>query len=227
MVLREWVVAGSVLAASGVVSAGTVQLQSLPGSEGRGSFTGTLTYEASGGRSGLLRLSITNTSGGGFITAMSLLAPSGLQLSPVSGFDTFELVSLPPGAGVRGTPAAVVSWGIVLGGGALGRDPTQGVAAGSTSTFEVAVTTGATGASPGLSVDSFVAGLGGEPGFVAVMRGFDDGGSDKVPAAWARMPNDGGDPTGGGGSNPAAVPVPAAVVAGGLGLAGLLGRRRR
>lgn len=229
MVQRLWVAAGVLLAATAGVSAGTVQLHSLPGSEGRGSFTGTLTFEAGSGRSGLLRLSITNTTafGGGFITAMSLHAPGGLQLAPLSGFEVFELVQLPPAGGSRGSPGAAKDWVITLGNGVAGREPTLGVGAGSTATFEMTVMPGATGSSSGLSVESFVAGLGGEPGFVAMMRGFNDGGVDKVPAAWSRSPMDGGDPTGGGGSNPAAVPVPAAVAAGGLGLAGLLGRRRR
>lgn len=216
-------------AASGLAVAGTVRLESLPGSSGLGSFEGSLSFVAGSGRSGVLRLTISNTSPtslGGFITGVSFVAPSGVQLTGLSGFDQFDLVPLPPSGSLRESNLPRISWGIVVGNGVLGRDPSRGVAAGGSATFEMSVAPLANGSLGDVSVESFVATLGGEPGFVVTMRGFTGGGADKVPAAWLRGPDDEGDPTGGSGGQPSAVPLPGAALAGAVGMAGLMMRRR-
>lgn len=147
----------------------------IGGTEGLGSFSGTLEYNSATGE---LEIVLTNTSpvlNGGFISAIALLNPddliSGVSFSTTSGFDNIlggpsfnNTVNAQPfgsydiGAGVGS------SW---QGGGS----PVTGIGVGDTESLLFGFTGSGLG---GLSDSSF-------ENFIVRFKGFDDGGSAKVP----------------------------------------------
>ena len=170
--------------------------------EGIGNFTGELTYISSG----VLTIELTNTSpedNGGFITAFVFNNPGGM-ISSVSLSSTdldFGLIGGPSfNGGIDAPPFGSFDIGASIGNGR----PARGISVGNTETFTFALT------GAGLDLldeQSFVEELSdsrkNRKFFVVRLKGFDDDGSDKVPAK--------------------TVPEPGALFLLGAGLAGFLG----
>lgn len=172
--------------------------------ENLGNFEGFVQYDFLGGSSGLLTISLTNTSdldNGGFITAFLFNMDSSDAVASLSSA-TYDFDQA-TGNGLNGSPfgdpydAGAGINGSFEGGG----NPNQGIAIGDTGLFTFDIS--ASDASS-LSALSFMTGAY-DFNFLVRFRGFEDGGSDKVPAA----------------------PAPGALAL--LGAAGLVagGRRRR
>lgn len=154
--------------------------------EGYGSFTGTMTYVATSSTKATLTVSITNTSpaaNGGYITAIAFNNPgdkiSGVTLSSnLSGFSNVIGGSSYNG-GISGPPfgnfdigaSTSSSW---LGGGS----PTGGVAVGQTANLVFSLT--GTGLNT-LTEQSFLNACVDDEFMIVRFRGFNNGGSDKVP----------------------------------------------
>ena len=149
--------------------------------EGLGDFTGTIEYNSLGGSLGSLIVTLTNTSdedNGGFITGflfnMNSADATAALSSATHPFDDCE------GNGLNGQPfgdpfdAGAALGGKFEGGG----NPNDGIAVGETGTFEFDVV--ATDAAS-LSAADFMSGDF-DFNFVVRFRGFEDDGSDKVPA---------------------------------------------
>jgi MYXO-CTERM domain-containing protein len=161
------------------VSSGAIAIQSFAAAstEGLGAFTGSFNYVASNATQGTLTITLTNTSvlaNGGFLTAFvfnSVNSVTGLTLS--SGPANFSL-----GSNVSAAPFGTYRHGVSTGGGFLGGgNPSRGLAVGATGTFVFAVTASTALA---LTENSFLDGSNDYP-FVVRFRGFENGGSDKVP----------------------------------------------
>jgi len=160
-----------------------IQSNSGASSEGLGSFTGSIeyAYDAIDG-DGQLIITLTNTSpagNGGFLTGFVFnidSADAGASATLVSA-SPVTLINAPNQSGEPfGNPYDA---GAALGGNFLGNgNPDQGVAIGTTGTFEFEVN--ASDAST-LTAASFLNGPF-EYDFLVRFRGFGDGGSDKVPA---------------------------------------------
>jgi len=204
-------IAGAALAlfACGAASAEllTIESDSSASTENLGSFSGALHWQFNGGPTGTLTISLTNTNDatmGGYITAFAFnvdaVSPTASLVSTTNG--SFGEIS-----NINGMPfgmnflAGASTGGSFQGGG----NPSGGIGVGDTATFVYSIAASDLGA---LSASSF---LGGpyEYNFIVRFRGFNDGGSDKVPAIVTSAP----------------VPAPAAIAL--LGVAGLLGGRRR
>jgi hypothetical protein len=168
------------------VQADTIPLASGPGLEGLGSYTGSLSYDQS---TQLLEITLTNTSlasNGGYITAFAFNIPTDASVSTVSFSSTdasFSLLSGPIDAQPFGSfdlGASITS--SFQGGGA----PQPGIAVGDSATFTFDLTGNAilAGLSAAEWLDALSTGAqgGGEQSFVVRFRGFEDGGSDKVPS---------------------------------------------
>ncbi len=196
-------------ATSAAAHAGIVHIQAdtSASTEGLGNFSGSLQWAYAGGATGILTVSLTNTSdvaNGGYITAFAFnsdaSAPS-FSLDAASN-GAFGLIT-----GVNAMPygmnflAGASTGGSFQGGG----NPTVGIGVGQTGTFVFSVSAGNLG---DLGASNFIAGPYAQ-NFVVRFRGFDDGGSDKVPGSPFETP----------------VPAPGAIAL--LGVAGLLGARRR
>lgn len=174
-------VVSSAVLASPAARADVVQIASHgPGStEGLGAFEGTLEYTAQTPTAGVLTVSLTNTSpaeNGGLITGFVLRFGAGdAGASATLDSATHPFVDL--GAG-SAPPFGAFDAGAALGGSWTGGgSPNGGIAVGATGvfTFDVLAADAAS-----LSAGSFV--TQGEPyGMVVRLRGFEDGGSDKVP----------------------------------------------
>ena len=170
--------------------------------EGLGDFTGTLQYEYQMGDMGLLTLIINNTSdeaNGGWITGVIFNFATSDENALANLADAthpFENAPWQNGA-PYGDP---FMGGAALGGDWLGGgDPGLGVGVGESGTFSFDIT--ATDANL-LSAGSFLQGPY-DFNFLVRFRGFENGGSDKVPA----------------------IPAPGSIVL--LGLGALAHRRRR
>lgn len=159
-------------------SAGIAVQSFAPAStEALGAFTGSIDYAANSATQGTLTITLKNTSpvgNGGFLTAFVFNAVSsvtGLTLS--SSPANFGLDSA-----VTASPFGEYRFGVSTGGGFTGGgNPSRGLAVGQTGTFVFAVTS--TNALA-LSDASFLVGPNDYP-FVVRFRGFENGGSDKVP----------------------------------------------
>lgn len=195
-----------IAALSSAAMADTVAFQSnnALSTENLGSFAGTLGWTYLGGSSGQLTVQITNTSlpaNGGYLTAFMFRASttdSLLSSSLITTSDS-DFLNIPAGESAPPFPG---TWngGAGLGGDFLGGgSPVPGLGVGASGTFVFAINS--TFASS-LSASSFLAG---EYDFVVRFRGFNNGGSDKTPGQL--------------------VPAPGAIAL--LGVAGVLGRRRR
>jgi hypothetical protein len=184
-----------------------------------GSFTGSLEYTSGGDTSGAVDVELSNTSpvaNGGFITAFVFNIPAGASLSSViltpSDAD-FGVIGGPSFSdSVNGAPFGQFDIGASTfmsfeGGG----PPSLGIGVGGMATFSFSLTGTGLGS---LTAGDFLATLSVPPGdgegheaFVVRFRGFNDGGSDKVPGQ--------------------VVPEPATAGLVGLGLTGLWARRFR
>lgn len=178
-----------------------------------GDFSATIQFTSSGADSGTLKVTLTNnptTAAGGMITAFAFNNPGNAITGVVAGAmfaANFQVIGGPPGAsfqdGIQVSPLPNFDIGASisdewLGGG----NPNQGIAAGSTETFEFALSGTGVGA---LTESDFVNELVNGSDFFAVrFRGFENGGSDKVsagqPGAGVGGGGVGGGETGGGGS---------------------------
>lgn len=169
-----------------------------------GDFTGTIGYTGLG-NSGLLTVSLTNTSnplGGGYLTSVLFNFVSSDPLATVLLASTTDADFI-DAAGSSGVPfgspydAGAGVNGTFQGGGS----PSDGIAIGQSVTFTFNVNATDAGS---LSAASFMSGPY-QFNFIVRFRGFENGGSDKVPGML--------------------VPAPGAIAL--LGLAGIVGGRRR
>lgn len=184
----------AVVAILGLASAsfaGPVNIQADMGNstEGLGNFTGTVEYTFTGGTTGSLVVELTNTSAasnGGYLVAFlfninSSDAGASATLSSTTDAD-FENIT---GDGLNGAPFGIFEAGAGLNGTFLGGgNPAPGIAVGATETFTFDVV-----ASDASTLDTmdFLSGSS-EFDFVVRFRGFEDGGSDKVPATTTIIP---------------------------------------
>lgn len=200
---------GAALCLAAPASADLILIQSdVPNSENQlGAFTGSLDWNYTGGNAGVLTVSLTHTSTfGGFLTSFlfnidSIDFGAAATLAVTSDPDFSNIT----GGALNGAPYGTFDAGAGLSGGFQGGGtPSDGIAFGQTGTFQFNVV--ASDASS-LSASSFINGPNAFD-FVVRFRGFENGGSDKVPAY-------------------VVVPGPGALAL--LGLAGLVGggRRRR
>ncbi len=171
----------------------------MDGTGSLGSFTGSLSYNATDSTSALLTIFLTNTSpaaNGGYLTAFAFNNPSDLISNvtlnssdpdfAVIGGTTFQNT-------INGSPNGQFDIGASTGGGYEGIGaPQPGIAAGDSANFFFSLTgTNLTG----LTENSFISELSTGPGdgagpeaFVTRFRGFNNGGSDKVPANFNNPP---------------------------------------
>ena len=166
------------------VQADTVPLASGTGLEGLGSYTGSFSYDSA---QELLTISLTNTSpvaNGGYITAFAFNVPTDSSVSTVAFSSTDSDFSLLNG-GIDAQPFGSFDLGAAStssfqGGG----NPTGGIAVGDSATFTFDLTgtalAGLTAADWLAALSSGAQGAGAET-FLVRFRGFEDGGSDKVP----------------------------------------------
>lgn len=211
-ILGRYVAALAALAffvmASGPAQAGSITEDYCE--EELGAFTGLIAYVPTNSTSGVLTISLTNTSpaaNGGYITAFVFNNPGDvitavtLDSSP-TGFSTLLGASNPTAELVSASPWSNFDLGVSVGGNDLtgfqaGGSPNDGIGVGETGTFVFSLT--GTGMDA-LSQASFEQALSGGPGdkpdafMIVRFRGFEDDGSDKctavVPlpaAAWSGM----------------------------------------
>lgn len=197
---------GSALCATGTASASLIiNADTANSTEGLGNFTGSLDYLYAGGSQGWLTVSLTNTSdplNGGFITGFAFNIDSvdnAASATLISGSHAFAGI-----VNANAAPFGTYDAGAALGGSWIGGgSPNAGIAVGDTGVFVFSVLASD---AMNLAAASFIAGPG--YGFVVRLRGFEDGGSDKVPGTTD-------------------TPVPAPGAASLLAIAGLVGIRRR
>ncbi|MBX3357933.1 MAG: hypothetical protein KF745_05850 [Phycisphaeraceae bacterium] len=161
---------------------GSVSFSSLESAstEGLGRFTGELKYTPGSETSGLLSVMLTNTSpaaNGGFITGFVFDIPSsdlnaGASLSSAD----FPFTQL---TGPNAAPFGTYDAGAAIGGNFLGGgNPHPGIGVGQTGLFQFQIT----GSDAGQLTESSFLTAGAPYGFIVRFRGFENGGSDKVPA---------------------------------------------
>jgi len=191
---------------AGVAKADFVELtsDSAHSTEGLGSFSAKLELVDS-----LLTLTLSNTSptaNGGYLTGFVFNGAGGATASlnlGLSSANVSKFVDLGPTEAAN--PFGHFEFGAALGGNwSGGGSPKKGIGDGETGTFVFNV--GDTDTSSPLSVYDFVTdgGVGASNehfgyGFLVRFRGFEDGGSDKVPGLFTKPPMD----------PPVAVPLPA------------------
>jgi hypothetical protein len=171
----------SCMAAPGTASASLVGIAAdmASSTDGIGAFDGTIAYApAIGG--GILTITLTNTSdpfNGGFISGFVFNINGGSEAAAALSWGTHPFLDA---AGQSAQPfGGPFTAGAALGGDwSGGGNPAFGIGVGETGTFvfDVAAENGASLASPNF-------GDGPLPfNFIVRFRGFEDGGSDKVPA---------------------------------------------
>jgi hypothetical protein len=167
-------------------ASGAVVFGGSNGLEGLGSFTGTMSWTYLGSGMGTLAVSLDNTSpaaNGGYLTGFAFNTASGVGLTLASAPNAAWLGM----SNVHASPFPNFDFGAALGGNWLGGgSPNGGIAAGSSGAFSFNVT-GADSLLAGLTDASFFDTSNGY-GFAARFRGFEDGGSDKVPGEIAVVP---------------------------------------
>lgn len=160
-------------------SALTIMSDSANSTEGLGSFSMDVNWDGSD-----LTIDLTNTSdplNGGYLSGFLLELPTGSTFS--SAWTTSNLTALMPDNGpYAGSPYGFYDYGSALGGDFLGGgNPTYGIDIGHTEQF---IFSGWLNVA-GLSTEDFIADLTTvdplDSSVLVRFRGFDDGGSDKVP----------------------------------------------
>jgi MYXO-CTERM domain-containing protein len=166
---------GAALLAAGTASA---DLINIFGDGALGDYTGSISYD---GGTNLLVISLTNTSApanGGFITGVIFNINSADALASAALTNTTDADFLNTGS-ESGAPFGTFDAGAALGANWLGGgNPNDGIAVGGsvTLTFLVSASDRAF-----LTASSFINNDVLNPDFVVRFRGFEDGGSDKVP----------------------------------------------
>jgi len=177
---------------------------SATGLEGLGAFTASVTYDYSGGTTASLTIVLTNTSAvdnGGYITAIALCNPGGATIASLLSTDqaSFDGLDGPIDANPLGVYQSGASTSNSWTGGG---SPAAGIGVGQAGTFVFSVV-GTADILGGLDATSVLC-SGDDSGMAVRFRGFENGGSDKVQGF---------------------IPAPGAFAL--LGLAGMLGARRR
>lgn len=207
---------------AGILAAAPCRADTVPisgdtanSTEGLGDFTGSITYTPTMGDMGSLIVSLTNTSplaNGGFLTAFifNINSTDSDASAMLLSTDTATFTGI---SDVNGQPfgmnfdaGASATGGQFEGGG----NPSGGLTVGATGNFEFKIT--ADDAALLTAADFFSEGPNAF-NFIVRFRGFEDNGSDKVPA--------------GPGGNGPIIPLPSAAALAGAGLFCLAGRRRR
>jgi hypothetical protein len=175
-------------AIGGNAQASLLRFNSLPGIESLGSFSGEMNWTApvvGSGDCGTLILTLTNTSSadnGGYITGFAFNVVDGLTLefvpdsSTLPGWDAISDVNAPPLGHFDVGAALGGNW---LGGGS----PHNGIFVGTSKSFTFMVC-GDEKLLTTIAIQEIFddEAKGNIYGFAGRFRGFDDGGSDKVPA---------------------------------------------
>jgi len=150
-----------------------------------GTFLGTLNYTPTNATLGTLTVSLTNTSSNGFLTGILLLNQANyanLNIAQVNvsngNFTTTGVDSGSPFGSYRGGTALGGEW---LGGG----NPDLGTGPGQTITASFTISGNGAGA---LSATSFVNPISNNQQLLVRFRGFNNGGSDKVPGILVPTP---------------------------------------
>jgi hypothetical protein len=221
----------TLLAGAQFAHAGTVLIKSgVPNDPSpTATFTGSLTYDDAS----LLTLILTNTSplaNGGFITGFAFNVNGNATATYIDG-DNPATTNVDEDAfdntgSVSAAPFGTFEAGAAIGGDWLGSGkPQPGVGVGETRTFLFQI---AGLAASSLKVNDFISesSLGGAKSapMIVRFRGFDDGGSNKVPAEILELPSE-GPPVG----PPVVIPLPPAVWTGlaTMTLVGLVMARRK
>lgn len=166
--------------------ASLLSFESVKGTEGLGIYHGTLEWICPQDETetcGTLLVSLTNDSpvgNGGFLTGFALNVTDGLDLTYTPDAEAAGL-GWQHIAGVNAPPFGTFDFGAALGGNWLGGgSPENGIAVGDTRVFAFEVC-GSMEVLCSVDVFDFFDETGGY-GLVARFMGFDDDGSDKVPA---------------------------------------------
>jgi len=185
-VIRSIVLAAAVSASAiSAANADLINIGSEVGSSEHslGQFTGTLNYVPGGANSATITISLTNTSplaNGGFLTALALWHTGNAGLNTVSFVSSSDANFGGLAGPVNGAPHGSYAAGASTGGGWTGGgSPSAGLAIGESATF----TFNLSGTGVGLlSAATFINQNNDHWDLVIRFRGFENGGSDKVPA---------------------------------------------
>lgn len=184
--VREALVLAFISCAAWPVQGALVSIQSDGGNstEGLGTFTGSMNYSFADANNAQIEIKLKNTSpvdNGGFITAFAFNLPSGItgvSLSTATNLDNIlggpsysSSVAAPPFGDFDVGASLTSNW---LGGGG----PNGGIGVGVTGSWTFTFT--GTGLNL-LTTGSFIAATTDGEFLLVRYRGFDDGGSDKVP----------------------------------------------
>ncbi len=177
-------------------NAGLISSNTGASESGLGSFTGSIGVSNNTATTATITVMLTNTSplaNGGFITAFAFNDPgtaSGGDIERVTGFTAtdpdFDLLGGPVVSdSIKAVPLGDFDIGASISGDFLGGgNPNPGLGVGESATFTFNVTgTNLLNLSQASLEAALTDGSGGRSSFFAVrFRGFEDGGSDKVPA---------------------------------------------